>query len=136
MSASQDIKFRFNPSSERSSKVLGPLEDDIMGVVWSQGSTTVSAVHKALREKKDIAYTTVMTTMSRLAKKHLLNQDTSTSSYVYTPTLSRNDFERYIVKGVVNGLFDDFGDQVVDYFLESIRQRGDGSLEKLRTALG
>ncbi len=136
MSASQDIKFRFNPSSERSSKVLGPLEDDIMEVVWSQGSTTVSAVHKALREKKDIAYTTVMTTMSRLAKKHLLHQDTSSSSYVYTPTLSRDDFERYVVRGVVNGLFDDFGDDVVDYFLECARQRGDGTLERLRAALG
>lgn len=136
MSTSQDIKFRFNPSSERSSKVLGPLEDDIMEVVWSQGSATVSTVHKALREKKDIAYTTVMTTMSRLAKKHLLNQDTTNSSYVYTPTLSRGDFERYVVRGVVNGLFEDFGDGVIDYFLEAVKQRGDGSLEKLKAAVG
>lgn len=135
MSTSQDIKFRFNPSSDRSSKVLGPLEDDIMEVVWSQGSATVSTVHKALREKKDIAYTTVMTTMSRLAKKHLLNQDTTNSSYVYTPTLSRGDFERYVVRGVVNGLFEDFGDGVIDYFLEAVRQRGDGSMEKLREAV-
>ncbi|HEX8599641.1 MAG TPA: BlaI/MecI/CopY family transcriptional regulator [Chloroflexia bacterium] len=136
MSTSQDIKFRFNPSSERSSKVLGPLEDDIMEVVWSQGSATVSTVHKALREKKDIAYTTVMTTMSRLAKKHLLNQDTTNSSYVYTPTLSRGDFERYVVRGVVNGLFEDFGDGVIDYFLETVRQRGDGSMEKLKASIG
>ncbi|HEX8231025.1 MAG TPA: BlaI/MecI/CopY family transcriptional regulator [Chloroflexia bacterium] len=135
MNTSQDIKFRFNPSSERSSKVLGPLEDDIMEVVWSQGSATVSTVHKALREKKDIAYTTVMTTMSRLAKKHLLNQDTTNSSYVYTPTLSRGDFQRYVVRGVVNGLFEDFGDGVIDYFLEAVRQRGDGSMEKLREAV-
>ncbi|MDQ5823468.1 MAG: BlaI/MecI/CopY family transcriptional regulator [Chloroflexota bacterium] len=136
MSTSQEIKFRFNPSSERSSKVLGPLEDDIMEVVWSQGSATVSAVHKALREKKDIAYTTVMTTMSRLAKKHLLNQDTTSSSYVYTPTLSRGDFERYVVNGVVNGLFEDFGDEVIDYFLDAVRHRGDGSMEKLKAAIG
>jgi predicted transcriptional regulator len=107
-----------------------------MEVVWSQGSATVSTVHKALREKKDIAYTTVMTTMSRLAKKHLLNQDTTNSSYVYTPTLSRGDFERYVVRGVVNGLFDDFGDEVIDYFLECVRQRGDGALAKLRSAVG
>ena len=136
MSTSQEIKFRFNPSSERSSKVLGPLEDDIMEVVWSQGSATVSAVHKALRQKKDIAYTTVMTTMSRLAKKHLLNQDTTNSSYVYTPTLSRGDFERYVVRGVVNGLFDDFGDEVAEYFIEAVRLRGDGAVQKLREALG
>jgi predicted transcriptional regulator len=74
--------------------------------------------------------------MSRLAKKHLLNQDTTNSSYVYTPTLSRDDFESYVVRGVVNGLFDDFGDEVIDYFLECVRQRGDGALAKLRSAVG
>lgn len=135
MNVPHEIKFRFNPSSDRSSKVLGPLEGDIMEVVWLQGSTTVSAVHRALREKKDIAYTTVMTTMSRLAKKNLLVQDTSSSSYVYTPTLSRNDFERYVVTGVVNGLFDDFGDEVIDYFLDCVRRRGDGAVARLRDAV-
>ncbi len=135
MGAPYDIKFRFNPSSSKSKKVLGPLEGDIMEVVWSQGSSTVGAVHKALREKKAIAYTTVMTTMSRLAKKHLLNQDTSTSSYVYTPTLDRTDFERYVVMGIIEGLFDDFGDDVVDYFGECIKRRGEGVRDRLEKSL-
>jgi predicted transcriptional regulator len=134
MGAPYDIKFRFDPSSSKSKKVLGPLENDIMDVVWLQGSATVGSVHKALRERKEIAYTTVMTTMSRLAKKHLLNQDTSQSSYVYSPTLSRADFERYVVTGIVDGLFDDYGDDVVDYLAESVKRR-DGASERLRDAL-
>lgn len=136
MGAPQAIKFRFNPSSSKSKKVLGPLEGDIMDVVWSQGSTTVGAVHKALLERKPIAYTTVMTTMSRLAKKNLLNQNTTSSSYVYTPTLSREDFQRYVVIGVIEGLFDDFGDSVIDYFAECIVQRGDPARERLQSGLG
>lgn len=136
MGAPQAIKFRFNPSSSKSKKVLGPLEGDIMEVVWAQGTATVGAVHKALLERKPIAYTTVMTTMSRLAKKHLLNQDTTGSSYVYTPTLGREDFQRYVVLGVIEGLFDDFGDSVIDYFAECIAQRGDSAREHLQNALG
>ena len=136
METSHDIKFRFNPSSSKSKKVLGPLEGDIMDIVWEQGSATVSAVHKVLRERKDIAYTTVMTTMTRLAKKNLLNQDTSASSYVYTPTLQRGDFERYVVTGVIHGMLDDYGDaSVIDLFVDCIKLRGEPALERLRKAV-
>src|SRR5215210_4417015 len=66
-----NIKFRFNPSQGKAEKILGPLEAAIMDVVWDQGTTTVSRVHRALRDSRDVAYTTIMTTMSRLAKKRL-----------------------------------------------------------------
>lgn len=118
MNAPQDIKYRFNPTSEKSNKVLGPLEGEIMEVIWEQGPTTVSSVHKSLREKKDIAYTTVMTTMSRLAKKHLLHQDKSASSYVYSAALPKPDFERYVVTGIIHALLEDYGDTFVDCFVE------------------
>jgi predicted transcriptional regulator len=123
MATNNDIKFRFNPSSTKSKKVLGPLEGDIMEVIWQQGPTTVSAVHKALRDKKDIAYTTVMTTMSRLAKKNLLSQDRSATTYVYTPSLGREDFERYVITGVLNALLDDYGDRVVKLFNQCVVDR-------------
>ena len=132
MSAPQEIKFRFNPSSAKSHKVLGPLEGEIMEVVWEQGPTTVSSVHKALREKKDIAYTTVMTTMSRLAKKHLLFQDKSSSSYVYTAALPRPDFERYVVTGVIHALLDEYGDTFVDCFVEVLGDLSPASHSRLK----
>ena len=136
MDATQDIKFRFSPLSSKSKRVLGPLEGEIMDVVWEKGPTTVSAVYKVLRDKKDIAYTTVMTTMSRLAKKHLLSQDKSSSTYVYTPVLARSDFERYVVLNVLNGLIDDYGDAVVDCFIEYLQNaKGQKGRERLTKAL-
>ena len=133
MTAPSDIKFRFNPSASR--KVLGPLEGEIMDLVWEQGRTTVSAVHKALREKKDIAYTTVMTTMSRLAKKRLLDQDRSSSVYLYSPSLSKNDFERYVVMGVINALIEDYGDVVAEYLVDGLGERNPKLTERLRSTL-
>lgn len=135
MDSQDGIKFRFQPQSSKSKKVLGPLESEIMNVVWDQGSTTVSAVHKALRDKKDIAYTTVMTTMSRMAKKKLLTQDKSATSYVYAPALDRNDFENYVVKSVIRGLFDDYGDAVVNYFVECVDEQGADAKKRLQEAL-
>jgi predicted transcriptional regulator len=133
MDASKGIKFRFNPSSSKSKKVLGPLEGEIMDVVWEQGPTTVSAVHKALAKQKEIAYTTVMTTMSRLAKKQLLQQDRSSTTYKYTPALSRGEFDRYVVMGVLNGLFEDYGDDVVRHFVECVSGMGKERNEQLRS---
>lgn len=124
MDTSNEIKFRFNPSSSKSKKVLGPLEGEIMEVVWEQGTTTVSKVHKAMRERKDVAYTTVMTTMGRLAKKNLLHQDTSASTYYYTPSLSHEDFGRYVVMGVLKALIDDYGDLVFDCMAEIAKEAG------------
>ena len=54
---------------------IGSLEADILAVVWEKGETTVRAVYETLRERRTIAYTTVMTVMNNLVKKHLLAQD-------------------------------------------------------------
>jgi len=136
MNAPQEIKFRFNPSSSKSKKVLGPLEGDIMEVVWEQGPTTVSAVHKALREHKDIAYTTVMTTMSRLAKKGLLDQDRSAASYVYSAALSKTEFDKYVVAGVIRALLNDYGDTFVDCFVDMLADLSPTGRERLLKAAG
>lgn len=135
MDTTNEIKFRFNPASSKSKKVLGPLEGEIMEVVWQQGTTTVSAVHKALRERKDVAYTTVMTTMGRLAKKNLLHQDTSASTYVYSPVLSNEEFGRYVVMGVLKALIDDYGDLVIDCVAEIVSEDGAPGKDRLRSVV-
>jgi predicted transcriptional regulator len=136
MNVPQEIKFRFNPSSSKSKKVLGPLEGDIMEVVWDSGPTTVSAVHKALRQHKDIAYTTVMTTMSRLAKKGLLDQDRSAASYVYSAALSKAEFDQYVVAGIIRALLSDYGDVFVDCFVDMLGDLSPTSRERLLNAAG
>ena len=52
---------------------IGSLEADILAVVWEKDETTVRAVYETLRERRTIAYTTVMTVMNNLVKKHLLD---------------------------------------------------------------
>lgn len=76
-------------------KVLGDLEADIMEVVWARHDgtgTTVRDVFEILHAQRRIAYTTVMNTMTRLAKKRLLRADKVDQAYIYYPTCSREDF--------------------------------------------
>jgi predicted transcriptional regulator len=83
-----NLRFRFSPAKDGLVKVLGPLETDIMQVIWHDKCSTVEKVHRALAQNRDIAYTTVMTTMSRLADKGVLNRQRDGLAYVYDPTLS------------------------------------------------
>ena len=61
-------RARRSPASARSRPTSSPSSG-------STDSTTVRDVYETLRERRQIAYTTVMTVMNNLVKKHLLTQD-------------------------------------------------------------
>jgi len=62
---------------------LGPLEADVMRLVWEKGEVQVEDVHQALLADRAIAYTTVMTVMTRLARKGLLTRRKHGRAYLY-----------------------------------------------------
>ncbi|MCL6471270.1 MAG: BlaI/MecI/CopY family transcriptional regulator [Firmicutes bacterium] len=81
---------------------LGELEADIMSVVWKLGSASVKDVFEQLYPEKRLAYTTIMTVMSRLANKGVLKQDRSGTAYIYTPNISREDMANNMISHVVD----------------------------------
>lgn len=106
----QNVKFIYKPFAPKGNHMLGPLEDEIMQVMWEQVGDvlTVAQVHRAIHSRRDIAYTTVMTTMSRMAKKRLLTQDRSGRQYTYRPAfLTRSDFISYVRKVLFDAMKED-----------------------------
>jgi len=83
---------------------IGSLEADILAEVWERGTTTVREVYETLRERRQIAYTTVMTVMNNLVKKHLLTQDRSGVAYVYTPAIPGREVAGAVLDSVVERL--------------------------------
>ena len=83
---------------------IGSLEADILAVVWQLGQTTVRGVYETLRAERQIAYTTVMTVMNNLVKKHLLDQDRTGIAYVYTPAIPGREVARTVLDSVVERL--------------------------------
>ena len=81
---------------------LGELEADIMRVVWELGGATVKDVFEELYPDKHLAYTTIMTVMSRLANKNVLKQDRSGTAYMYTPNVSQEDMANSMITQVVD----------------------------------
>lgn len=86
---------------------LGDLERTVMDQLWgAERPQTVRQVHQALAVHRDLAYTTVMTVLQRLARKNLVVQIRDDRAHRYTPTAGRDE--------LVAGLMVDALDQAID----------------------
>lgn len=81
---------------------LGTLEREVMTLVWREGESSVHEILRSLGDPK--AYTTVMTTLDRLHKKGMLTRRKCGRAFLYTPRLSREEFERGLAGDVIDGL--------------------------------
>ncbi len=69
--------------------ILGDLEHLIMSVLWrSEESQSVREVHESVRTERDLAYTTVMTVLDRLAKKGLVTRELDGRAWRYRDAVS------------------------------------------------
>ncbi len=85
---------------------LTPQELAIMKVVWRLEKVTVRDVYEALRETRQIAYTTVMTMMRILEEKGYLKKTAAERAHVYRPAKPRQQ--------VIGGMVREFMDRVFD----------------------
>ena len=70
---------------------LGELERRVMDRLWATpGPQSVRDVHLALSAERDLAYTTVMTVLDRLAKKALVRRTRDGRAYLYEPAQGRD----------------------------------------------
>lgn len=91
---------------------LGDLEAEVMERVWACPSgrgVTVREVWDELHPSHPVMYTTVMNTMTRLARKGLLVAEREERAYVYRPALDREAFVDRFVGGALERLLVNFG---------------------------
>lgn len=130
------LRFHFNPHQQGLGQVLGPLESEIMRLIWQQGQATVKQIHRILSRQREIAYTTVMTTMSRLADKGILKRTRRGMAYLYYPTMTKAEFDRGVLRAVLGGLLESFDSSTMEYLVEYLSQERPEQLEYLRAVLG
>lgn len=68
---------------------FGPLETDVMEVLWRKNPATPSDVRQALAPTRKLAYTTVMTVLSRLHEKGFLTRTKEGRAFSYAPMKSK-----------------------------------------------
>ncbi|MEN6643611.1 MAG: BlaI/MecI/CopY family transcriptional regulator [Armatimonadia bacterium] len=122
----------FRPGSEGLQKMLGKLEAEVMEATWkAEAPVSVDDVREALtRGGKNPAYTTIMTTLSRLHAKGLLSREMRGKAYYYSPRVSRRELTSNVTKQVIDSLMSTFAEPAMAYFVEAL---GDEHPDKLDT---
>lgn len=90
---------------------LTPAEFNIMKVLWSLERATVAEVRSVLNRQADragteLAYTTVMTLLGRLAAKGAVAVDKEREPYVYAPAFRRESVLRDRLRSFLSDVFD------------------------------
>ena len=84
-----------------------------MKVIWRLEKATVRDVYEAFREKRPVAYTTVMTMMRILEEKGYLRKTVGERAHVYRPVKPRHQVVGAMVKDFVDRVFDGASDALL-----------------------
>ncbi len=127
----------FRPRAQGLQKMLGKLEAQVMEAVWdSPNAVCVEDVRRRLNERgTKVAYTTVMTTLSRLYTKGLLSREIRGKAYFYTPNVSRRELSSTMTREVIDGLLSTFAEPALSYFVEAVSESDPSKLDLLASLI-
>jgi predicted transcriptional regulator len=104
-----------------------------MDVVWSRHLSwfSVSDVLGVLAKRREIAYTTVMTTVARLYDKGLLARRKDGKRYLYQPALSREEFLQRTAREVFQEIGKPAAAESLALLVEMVSAADERSLDEL-----
>ena len=106
---------------------FGELEAVVMDRIWNQdGTTTVREIFDELAAEREIAYTTVMSTMDNLHTKGWLARERDGKAYRYWPTVTREQHSAQLMRDALDA--GGRSDLVLTHFLEQISPEESASL--------
>ncbi|MEH1130582.1 BlaI/MecI/CopY family transcriptional regulator [Micromonospora sp. CPCC 206061] len=78
---------------------FGELESAVMEWLWDKGEpATVRQVHTVLCERRELAYTTVLTVMDNLYKKGWLRREPAGRAHRYEPVANREQYGAQLMR--------------------------------------
>ena len=110
----------FKPGARGAGHVLGELETAVMELLWRTPGQTVNEVEERLRHKREIAHTTVLTTLDRMHAKGYLTREKQGKAFVYAPHYTREEFERGVAQEVLGALLGQFNEPALSAFVDLV----------------
>ena len=124
----------FKPGARGTGHVLGELESAVMEILWADSGQTVNEVEEHLRTKRDIAHTTVLTTLDRMYRKGYLLREKQAKAYVYSPRYTREQFGRTMAQEVLGALIGHSAETALSTFVDLI-SNDPGGLDQLEAKI-
>jgi BlaI family transcriptional regulator, penicillinase repressor len=104
------------------------LELEILKILWRDGPSNVRHVRDGLAGFRDLAYTSVMTIMTIMARKGYLKRKKADGGYVYRAAITAESTTRGMLRDLVNRAFEGSTAALMVNLLET----GDFDAEELR----
>lgn len=120
------------PNTSRRS--FGELERSLLDVMWTDAGAwwTVREVHDSVSASRDVAYTTVMTVLDRMARKGLLRQEKAGRAYRYQARSTRAEMTADLMRETLDDVAQhDRGEALVAFVGDATPDE----LDALRAAL-
>ena len=109
---------------------MGELEQAVLEVLWDLGSANGREVHARLAGR-DLAYTTVMTVLDRLARKDVVVREREGRAFRYSPRRSRAAMTADLMREAL----DDTGADRDQALVSFVGEASEADLAALRRAL-
>lgn len=109
---------------------FGELESAVMDCVWrAGGKTTVREVLERLRAQRELAYTTVMTTMDTLHRKGWLDREKRGKAFWYWATVNREEYSARLMREALDDA--ENPDVVLTRFLDQMYDANSARLRRV-----
>lgn len=83
------------PPYQPKNLTLGPLESEIVGILWELGPTSATAIHQHILDdiNRELTYSSVSTVLKRLTKKGWVGCDRKNRVHIWRSRLSQQQAE-------------------------------------------
>ncbi|HYB05018.1 MAG TPA: BlaI/MecI/CopY family transcriptional regulator [Nitrososphaerales archaeon] len=122
-------------SATKSVDIIGELESDVLEVLKLKGQATAADVMEVLKENREIAYTTVSTTLDRLFKKRLVERKAlpGPGGTRYLFSLGKDEkLKRQIVETTLDRITSAFGETAYSAIYRRLDTLSEDELDKLK----
>jgi len=114
---------------------LGPLEQELLRVLWTRGDATVRELIEA--SAVEGAYTTIMTTLDRLYKKGLLERSPEGRAFRYRPRQSETELNQDLLAAGLRELLASAVEHEapISFLVDTISEHDAALLDRLQEAV-
>jgi len=122
-------------TSTKSVEIIGQLESDVLEVLKLKGQATAADVMDDLKENREIAYTTVSTTLDRLYKKRLVERKAmpGPGGTKYLFSIGKDEkLKRKIVESTLDRITSAFGETAYSAIYRRLDSLPEDELDRLK----
>lgn len=109
-------------------------ELEILQILWEHGELPLGRIRAALREKREVAATTVATMLGVMRDKKLVRRARGREGYLWSAAVSRDAAAEGIVGKLIDRVFNGSAGRLVAHMMEAGRLQED-DLEEIRELL-